>query len=147
MKNMKKKLVSVLLVLIMVACLFPAYAFADFGGPDTATTMSANLTYSFYDWDANVNISVPSTAICSKTQNRISSYTKAAQCALYDISDDWQITSMNPGYPDGIYGDNTWNAVYNYQYQKYRQGYLDARYVDGDTGPKTWPFLKGDYRY
>lgn len=144
---MKKKLISVLLVLIMVACVFPTYAFADFGEFNTVSPMASNTIYSFYDWVAGTNIQVPSTEVCSKTHNRVSSYSKAVQCALYIISDDWQITSMNPGYPDGIYGDNTYNAVYNYQYQKYRQGYLDAKYVDGDTGPKTWPFLKGDYRY
>lgn len=37
-------------------------------------------------------------------------------------------------------------TAYNYQYQKYRQGNLDIAYVDGDTGPKTWPLLRGDYK-
>ena len=142
---MKKKIVAMLLVMVIAVCMLPTYAFADFEGQGTATTMSANFTYTFYDWDEHVYIDVPSTVVCSRTYNRVSPYTKAAQCALYAISEDWMNDSMNPGYPDGIYGDNTYNAVYNYQYNKYMNGALDVGYVDGDTGPMTWPFLYGDY--
>lgn len=142
---MKKKLVVMLLIMIMVACALPTYAFADFRESNTVSPMATNTTYNFYDWVDGRNIAVPSTAVCTRTYNRISDYSKAVQCALYTISEDWGNPNMNPGYPDGIYGDNTYNAVYNYQYQKYLQGYLTAEYVDGDTGPMTWPLLDGDY--
>ncbi len=129
---MKKRLVAMLLVLIMVACLVPMPAFADSG----ASTMTAR-SGSYYEDGYVFTIygkqrKIPYGTVCSQYQNStVYNYVHTAQYILHDFADYYENREYDPGDLDGIFGQKTADAAAYYQSKKGLE-------PDGRVGDKTW---------
>lgn len=135
MKN--RKFIAILLVLALAICVFPAAAFAE---PITSEQPDQSFVdeYGWFEPDGysflimGTKYYIPHGTVCSKTcNNTVYKYVYPVQFILFDFSEYYENMGYYPGVVDGIFGDNTKEAVKYYQGRKGLQ-------VDGDVGDNTW---------
>lgn len=143
MKKIYKTIVALALVLIMSVGIFPPAAFAD----HTAVPTSISANYIIisvggmpYRVDASITL--------SKTLTTGYYWeTEVVQRALKAINGQYSGVNCDPGEIDGYFGQNTHNALYNFQdfANKYYRDNMPSEYVystpDGICGPVTWSRL------
>ena len=141
---MKKRLIALLLVLVLAACVFPVSAFADGGGGISLYSIDDRSNNGYYNiYILNQDYLVPSNTVLSNdggtTWRRA---TEIAQLKLTEFSVDFNVSLVHPGSVDGYFGNGTASAVSSFQSWwnnslrfSYGEGTIG---VDSIIGGETW---------
>lgn len=141
---MKKRLIALLLVLLMTACILPADAFAA-APPEISPYSIRDKAFNglYHIMIRNVEYTVPSGTLLANDGGTVyNEYTRTAQRKLIEASEFSGQVALDPGSPDGYFGNNTAFAVE--AFQRYwnsdiRFIYLEGTIgVDGMIGGETW---------
>ena len=141
---MNKRLIALLLVLLMTVCLLPANAFAAV--PPEISTYSIRdraVNGLYHIMIRNVEYTVPSGTLLANDGGAVyNEYTRTAQRKLIEVSESSGQAAIDPGSPDGYFGNNTafaaeafqryWNSDIRFIYSEGSIG------VDGMIGGETW---------
>lgn len=141
---MAKKLVVITLILVVAMSLFTVNAFAEECNAINLESQSVGILaqgdffafgthYGAYripydvivDWAHSANPANPT---------QYAYYVEGTQAVLKHISDEYVI-DCDPVWIDGIYGNNTYNAIYNFQYDR-------GLVADGAAGYNTYSAMR-----
>ena len=150
-KKMKKRIMKAvaLFSLAMMIITFSASASAETNLASTYTTPASYERDEYNLYTSYGHFTVPGGTVIGKNVSSTSSstlkatYTRAAQAALTTIHNNPHLSGFDcdPNGVDGLFGDNTRNAVISFQTTI--RAYLDSNVsVDGDVGSQTWYWLE-----
>lgn len=127
-----KKTVSVLLLIVMVASMLcvPAFAIKNESAVPAGQSISDPENYYHIKVDYFVYFVLYGKVV--GYNNITTGYeVEVVQIVMNRINSVYSSVSCNAGAVDGIFGQNTWQAVYNFQVWR-------GLSADGIVGPNTW---------
>lgn len=130
---MLKKMCSFVVVLILVLSLFTSYAFAEGSnaGDGLGSIGTRSVSLSYYQFATHYGYyEIPYGTVVGYGNTTSGRYVQGTQAALAHIHDEFGI-SCDPHGVDGLFGSNTYNAIYNFQVYK-------GLTADGCAGDNTF---------
>lgn len=139
---MKKKIISLLLILALAVCIFPASAFAltnvDESIASTAFRSTASDGYCI--WVGDSKFIVPYGTVISEGSRGDAVYVAQRKFnEMFEKEGKYGYTGFDVGYPDSIFGERTKIGAITFQTWYNVNSYDGVTLtVDGIIGPMSW---------
>ena len=136
---MKKKLIAILLVVTLIVCVIPTYAFAE--SPTVNSFSTNSLSEEIIIYIGEIPYRVDKNVIVGYNNVVYGEEVWILQSALVAVDHQNSDVSCHPGAVDYAFGPNTYNATKAFQAYSNVLFPLDTIAVDGACGPNTWTKL------